>query len=67
MVGVIALLSASVVNDGRQIREVSVQVDVLSIVSPHCQSFISATLSEDDLDVCLGYRIMHDFICTSDS
>lgn len=44
MVGAVALLSASAVNNGRQIGEVSVQVDVLSVVSADVRSVISATL-----------------------
>ncbi len=44
MVGAVALLSASAVNNRRQIREVSVQVDVLSVVTADVPRIIPVTL-----------------------
>lgn len=44
VVGTEALLSASSVNDGRQVRKVSVQVDVLGVVSADVPIDISVTL-----------------------
>lgn len=48
MVGAVAFLSPSPVNDGGQIGEVSVEVDVLSVVSADLRSHISLTLLESD-------------------
>lgn len=44
MVGTVAFLPAAVVNDGGQIGEVSVQVEVLSIVSSDLRRCVSLTL-----------------------
>lgn len=44
MVGAVALLSASPVNDGRQVGEVSVQVDVLGVISADVPRIISLIL-----------------------
>lgn len=44
MVGAVALHPAPVVNDCRQIGEVSVQVDVLSVVSADVPGVMSAAL-----------------------
>lgn len=44
MVGAVALLSASAVNDGRQVGEVSVQVDVLGVISADVPRIISLIL-----------------------
>ena len=51
VVGAVALHSAPAVNDWRQIREVSVQVDVLSVVSADVPGVVSAALW--DLHVCV--------------
>lgn len=44
MVGAVALLSASSVNDGRQVGEVSVQVNVLGVISADVPRIISLIL-----------------------
>lgn len=44
MVGAVAFLPAAVVNDGGQIGEVPVQVEVLSVVSSDLRRCVSLTL-----------------------
>lgn len=49
MVGAVALLPASVVNNGGQVGEVSVEVDVLGIVSTNVPSIIVMMLTDSQV------------------